>query len=117
MNTAENPQNPVFEFNKTALKRINHLCTDLNQSNANDNKLTLKIEFRNYQDLGFSIESILNSVINANEDDLKKEPIMYQNVLELSSKLVRSLPLEFLDTLLIKENWRESEFVNIENLK
>lgn len=116
MNTAETKKQPVFEFNKVALKKINHYCTDLNQSNAQDNKVTLKIEFTNYQDIGFSIESILNSVINANEEDLKKEPIMYQNVLELSSKLVRSLPLEFLDTLLIKENWRESEFINIENL-
>jgi hypothetical protein len=114
MNTAVEQKEPIFEVNKTTLIKAKSWCKELNQNN--DKKISINLEFYSYDDVGLHIESLLNAVINADENELKREPIMFQYVASLSSQLVRSLPLEFLDKLLISQSYNKEEFTNIKNL-
>ena len=116
MNTAVEPKETIFEVNKKVLLDAKNWLPELNQSNENTNKISLKLDFNSYDDVGLYIESLLNAVINADEDELKREPIMFQYVANLSSRLVRSLPLEFLDKLLISQSHNKENFTNLKDL-
>lgn len=116
MNTAVEPKEPIFEVNKSVLLDAKNWIPELNQSTENSNKISIKLDFYNYSDVGLYIDSLLNAVINADEDELKREPIMFQYVANLSSQLVRSLPLEFLDKLLISQSHNKENFSNLKDL-
>lgn len=115
MSTAVEPQR-ITEINKSVLLDSKFYCTELHQNPKQGKPIKLNLEFSNYQDLGFAIECLLNSVSSADEDSLKREPIMFQQVTLLATELLNKLPFEFLDKLLVKEDYYKDKFTNIENL-
>ncbi|HFG0578644.1 hypothetical protein [Flavobacterium psychrophilum] len=116
MNTTIKPKETIFEFNKSVLLDAKCWLPELNQSTENSKKISIKLDFHSYSDIGLHIDSLLNAVINADENELKREPIMFQYVAGLSSRLMQSLPLEFLDKLLIKERHNTDNFTNLKDL-
>lgn len=116
MKTEVETKEPIFEVNKKVLQDAKIWIPELKQSNNNSDKISIKLDFYNYSDVGLYIDSLLNAVINADQAEIKKEPIMFQYVANLSSKLVQALPLEFLDKLLISESHNKENFSNIKDL-
>lgn len=116
MNTAVEPKETIFEVNKRTLLNAKIWLPELNQSNENTNKISIKLHFNSYDNVGIYIKSLLNAVINADENELKREPIMFQYVANLSSSLVESLPLQFLDKLLISHSHNKENFTNLKDL-
>lgn len=116
MNTAVEPKETIFEVNKSVLLDANKWLPELNQSTENTNKICIKLDFYNYSDIGLYIDSLLFAVINADEEELKREPIMFQYVANLTSQLVRSLPLDFIDKLLISQRHNKENFTNLKDL-
>ena len=116
MNTAVEPKEPIFEVNKDTLLNAKAWCKELNQTNDTDKKVTINLDFYNYNDVGLHIEALLNAIINADESELIREPILFQYVAKLSSEMLRSLPLEFVDKLLISQSHNKEKFTNLKDL-
>lgn len=107
----------VTKVNIETLKKANYLLEGFTQTPADEiNNLSINLKFYNFADLGSTIESLLNAISLGFEDENSLEKGDIVKISEVTKSMVQQLPFEFLDRLLIKENYNENDFKSIENL-
>ncbi|MCG8763875.1 hypothetical protein [Tenacibaculum finnmarkense] len=106
----------ITEINTELLKRSRGLLDGFTQNPKGDSNISINLEFWNYASLGHNIESLLNAMSISCEPENSLDVDDIQNVALITKQLVNKIPLDFLDRLLIKDDYNQENFKNIENL-
>ena len=105
---------PITEVNIKALKNISAYVENLNQNNK---EISINTHYASFIEISHTIESMLNMVIECTENDtVQLDKFDCSNVLIVAKNLLQQLPIEFVDTLLIKESHNTENFKNLKSL-
>lgn len=103
---------PITEFNPTALKQISD---HLEFSNFESEPVIQQITFSSFIELSFAISSIFSAIEAIGFNGDKQDLGTCAGLAVIGRKLLPTYELEFLDSLLIKDDGNKLEFSKIKN--